>query len=422
MKNFIFTSYFFDKNTKTAFFKYEFEGGVAFTESVSFEVNDSFDERALDRALFLAFMVIGTSYYKAFPGSSITLSQQLDEWQASFFSKVYQEGLSQFAFENSLTREDLATFAASRGQTEPLSEYTGSGTLVLQSGGKDSLLTATLLQGKGCEFTPWFVSSGSHHPLILDSIGSRPVISVRTIDREAIKQVIELGGLNGHVPITYIIQSLAIIQAILLGKSDILTSIAHEGEEPHAYINDLAVMHQWSKTWSAETAFAEYVSRYVSPNLRIGSPLRCYSELRVADLFVEHSWQKYGHEFSSCNLANYLQGNDNSKLKWDGNCPKCANSYLLFSPFLPANELKSIFNDQDLYIKPDLEETFKGLLGIDNVIKPFECVGEIDELRLAYRMSQERGGYQRLPFEVPQSSFGYLKLYPAQEWAVKMLK
>jgi hypothetical protein len=142
----------------------------------------------------------------------------------------------------------------------------------------------------------------------------------------------------------------------------------------------------------------------------------------VAELFVKHSWESYGHEFSSCNVANYQQGEDNTELKWCGNCPKCANSYLLFAPFLPAGELKSIFNGQDLFAKASLELIFKGLLGIDNVPKPFECVGEIDELRLAYHRCQLKGDYQPLPFSVPDSAFDYMQTYPAQEWAVKMLQ
>ena len=126
-------------------------------------------------------------------------------------------------------------------------------------------------------------------------------------------------------------------------------------------------------------------------------------------------------QFSSCNRANYEQGIDNTKLKWCGKCPKCANAFLLFAPFIEAKELKSLFNDEDLFAKPLLNETFKGLLGIDNVMKPFECVGEIDELRLAYHKAQAKGGYEKLPFEVPDSNFNYMKEYPTQEWAKSLI-
>jgi len=56
-----------------------------------------------------------------------------------------------------------------------------------------------------------------------------------------------------------------------------------------------------------------------------------------------------------------------------------------------------------------LTETFKGLLGIDGVMKPFECVGEVDELRLAYHMAWENFGTEsyQLSFDVPKGDFDY---------------
>jgi len=139
-------------------------------------------------------------------------------------------------------------------------------------------------------------------------------------------------------------------------------------------------------------------------------------------MFAKKCWADFGHEFSSCNVANYMQGDDNTHLSWCGNCPKCANSYLLFAPFLPEDELKAIFGGTDLFTKNSLSLTFKGLLDIDGIPKPFECVGEIDELRLAYHLAQSRGGYNKLPFDVPQSSFDYKKTYPSQGWATEMLQ
>jgi hypothetical protein len=116
-----------------------------------------------------------------------------------------------------------------------------------------------------------------------------------------------------------------------------------------------------------------------------------------------------------------MQGNDNTELKWCGECPKCANSFLLFAPFVPADELKSLFNGQDLFEKPMLQETFKGLLDIDGVMKPFECVGETAELRLAYHMAEDRG-YGKLSFDVPESDFDYQHEYDAQAWARQMIQ
>lgn len=426
MTKFIFKNYEFNYSQSIAKFHYAFDNGYRFTEEVKFESSDAVDVQSntnlVGKALFLAFILIGTSYYKTFPSVEVEMGFSIDEWQTKFFNSIYQEGLSQFAFENELRREDLAHFKVNSPISDKPLSYAGDGVLALQSGGKDSLLVATLMSEKGIDFTPWYVSSSDKYPQIIDKLGKKTAICKRTIDLENLQKAASNGALNGHVPITYIIQSLAVVQAILLGKNQIITSIGHEGEEPHNKVGDLLITHQWSKTWDSEKAFAEYVKKYISPDIKIGSPLRQYSELRVAELFVEKCWEKYGNEFSSCNVGNYLQGANNEKLLWCNECPKCANSYLLFAPFIHSTKLKKIFSGKDLFAEPALEYTFKGLLGIDGIPKPFECVGEVDELRLAYHMAMKNDGYEKLSFTVPDSDFDYMKKYPAQDWAEKMLQ
>ena len=419
MSTFIFNGYGYQGGV--ASFVYSFEGGQQFQEEVYFNaLGDGYDENLLDKALFLAFVLIGTSYYKTFPTPHVKfLVGGIDQWQANFFNKVYQEGMSQFAgYENKLTRDDLAHFVPTVAQSEFGIRYNGSGVLALQSGGKDSLLTAELIHRAQHSFTPWYISSTDGYPQVLSELGEEIITTKRVIDHDALRVAASNGGKNGHVPVTYIVQSLALVQAILLGKNTVLTSIGHEGEEPHGWVGDLPITHQWSKTWEAEQLFAEYVQRYVSADITVGSPLRAHSELRIAELFVQYAADKYWGVFSSCNIGNYMQGADNSELTWCGNCPKCANSYLLFAPFVTAEKLKGLFGGVDLFEKPQLQETFKGLLGISGYEKPFECVGETAELALAYHMAQEAGGYGKLSFPVPSSDYNYLQQYPSQDIAL----
>ncbi len=424
LRTFIFDSYSFDAASNRASFNYRFSSGESFSETVTFnEVNTDYDASMLDRALFLAFILVGTSYYKTFPTRKVSFNTgEIDAWQSDFLNKVYQEGMSQFAYENNLTRDDLAQFSAgaARTSTSTPGSIKSGGIMALQSGGKDSLLTASLLSSSSIDFMPWYITSSEHHPAVLSTF-RRPLTTVRrVIDRENLSKALAAGGLNGHVPVTYIVQSFAVIQAVLSGMDTILVSIAHEGEEPHAWIDDLPINHQWSKTWQAEQMFAEYVKRYVATNLKVGSPLRRFSELRVCELFVSHAWEKYGRDFSSCNVANYEQGADNTTLSWCGNCPKCANSYLLFAPFMDADNLQELFNGEDLFTKSSLTRTFKGILGVDGEMKPFECVGEVDELRLAYYAASDRGDYAPLPFKVPKSGFDYKKEYDSQDLGVSV--
>lgn len=416
MSVFVFESYEFEPGTGLARFRYSFteDKSATFCEELSFGAAEEYDQQVMERALFLAFMLIGVSYYKTAPTQQVLIrTGGLDEWQAEFFSRFYQEGLSQFAFENNLTRAELAQFTAHGDSASPVS-YKGAGVLSLQSGGKDSLLVARMLEEAGRDFSGFYVSSTGSAPDVISHLGGELLIAKRTIDHAALRRV---GGLNGHVPVTYIVLAISLIQAVLSGKNVVLAGIGHEGEEPHEWIGDLPVNHQWSKTWQAEQLFAEYVERYISPDIRVGSPLRAYTELKVSKHFVELGWSRYAGSFSSCNVANYRQGASNETLTWCGECPKCANSYLLFSPFVSAKELIAIFGC-DLYTKLELAETFKGLLGIDGVMKPFECVGEIDELRYAYHQAQNRGHYAALPFEVPRAgSFDIDRQYPSADFS-----
>ncbi len=424
---FKFASYSLNPIDLTAYFSYHGADGTDFCETVQFAkptqslpFSDPTYSDILDSALRLAFVLIGISYYKSHPTTEVILPFPLDDFQARFFSTVYQDGLSQFAFTNHLTRGKLATFTATVEQNTPASargelpSCFSPSTLITQSGGKDSLLTTKIDTG---EHSYWYLSSSINHPFLLDELDQPWQLAVRSLDRPKLAQA---GGLNGHVPVTYIVQALALVQAIINRQTTVLTSIGQEGAEPHALIHangeissgaeanypqdtDLPVNHQWSKTIEAENLFREYVKRYISKSLDVYSPLRNFTELKIAELFTQYCWPEYGHRFSSCNVANYTQGTDNHELKWCGRCAKCANSYLLFAPFIPREELDTLFGGRSLFEDAELLDDFQGLLGVNQKLKPFECVGEIAELRYAYH--HRRPEYPALPFEVPESNF-----------------
>ncbi|MDR0979927.1 MAG: hypothetical protein LBM12_02115 [Candidatus Nomurabacteria bacterium] len=393
------------------------------------------EEGLLNQALFLAYILSGLSYYKAFPTRRVRLPEgaELTAAQIELFNAAYQEGLGQFAYENKLTRDDLAhfneppkpkeqvfafdgydfdgqaaTFRYSYGKLKYMEkvEFAKSDlhpkVISMQSGGKDSLLLATMLKERKMDFVPLFVRSGEHHPKVLDKLANL-LLATRAIDRDSLAKAAKKGGKNGHIPITYILQSLALVQAILLGAKLVVVAIGDEGTEPHSYIGDLAVNHQWSKTREAEAIYSKYLESEFGELYKVYSPLRNISELKIAELFAKKCWQEFGRDFSSCNVANYRQHADNSELKWCGDCPKCANAFLLFAPYLPSEELLPLFDGQDLFAKESLQHTFKGLLGIDGVEKPFECVGSVAELRTAYHLShpEENGDHAELSFEVP---------------------
>jgi hypothetical protein len=419
---FFFEGYSFDERTMTASFSYSFDGERRFTETMTFDPTDAvIQEDVLHRCLELAHFVVGTSYYKCFPTAKAEYrNKRFSPKQAEFINHVYRDGLSQFMFENNLDPTQLLHVEGQGKELEPCA-YKGSGVLSLQSGGKDSLLLGELLNEKNVPFTSWYMTTTNTYPKIISRLnGKEPRLAHRALDKEALDSAAQNGGLNGHVPVTYIVQSYALIDAVLHRENIILAAIGTEGNEAHAMIGDLPVNHQWSKTWEAEQLFSDYVTSIISPDIHVGSPLRRFSELRIAELFEEICWAPYSYGFSSCNVANYEQGKLNTDLHWCGTCPKCANTFLLFSPFVIPYELRRIFDGVNLFASDNLklQKAFKGLLGIDGVMKPFECVGEVEELRTAYHMAQEKYGEVacHLPFDVPEGHFDYKKLGEAQEW------
>ena len=390
---FKFLDYNFDDLSNIATFRYQGKNDLIFTETIKFKRTvENYDKELLNNALFLAFVILGTSYYKAEPTTEVKLPRDLDKTQALFFNKIYQEGLSQFVFENQLTRESLATFEATKDSNAVQKTLNqGAKALVLVSGGKDSLLALEKIKQSGISFEIAYISPNGAYPSILNELGN-PIIIERSIDKENLKNA---GGLNGHVPVTLINEAISLIQSILIGASHIEFGIGKEGLEPHAWIGDLPINHQWSKTEEAQELLKNYIKNYLAENLTISSTLASKTELEIAEEFAKTCWDKYAGKFSSCNVANYKQENNVEELKWCGKCAKCANSYLLFCPFVPYEKQLEIFG-HDLFTDPELTETFKGLLGIDGVMKPFECIASIDELKWAYE--HKLPGYGNLNF------------------------
>ncbi len=424
---FFFEGYGFDEKTMTATFSYSFDGKRRFMETVRFEPSTvAIQKDVLERCLELALFVAGTSYYKCFPVEQIKYrGKKFSPKQAELINRVYTEGLSQFIFENHLDPETMARVEG-HGKDPGSHPYTGEGLLSLQSGGKDSLLLGQLLNEQGMNYTTWYMTSTKICPKIISRLNSKePCLAHRSLDSIALGEAARDGALNGHVPVTFIVLAYALIDAVLHGKNTVLAAVGAEGNESHAMVGTLPVNHQWSKTWSAEQLFADYVTQLISPGLYVGSPLRPFSELRIAELFEEVCWAPYSYGFSSCNRVNYEQGKLNTELHWCGVCPKCANAFLLFSPFVIPYELRRIFDGVNLFVSQNLkvQAAFKGLLGVGGVMKPLECVSEVEELRTAYTMARARYGTVacQLPFDVPEGHFDYRAMGPAQEWTAHYL-
>lgn len=417
-KAFIFETYEFNHDTKKLILTYSFDEAITFTETVEFYGDMvEYDAEIIDSLAFYYWILAGTSYYKAYLAPTFVIKNvNITQGQADFFNFVYSGGLSQYLYENKLTPQNLATFQATSTDTPKPHTYNGNGILLMESGGKDSILSAELLKKAGQNFTSWHMSSTGNYPKqVFDLIGKPHRLAKRSIDLVALQQARRNGALNGHVPFSGIFAGAALIHAVLTGKQYVLASNEASADEGNIELNGFVVNHQFSKTYDFELALQNYIHTYVSPELQYASLLRPLSEVKVAQLFADLAWPRYRNHYTSCNLANYKQGRDNGELTWDGTCPKCANTFLLFAPFVAEEELLALFAGKNLMLDPSLRETFRQLLGQSDV-KPFECVATFDEMNYVYKHAKEKSqNYSILDIEPSDVDFNPDTLGPYQE-------
>lgn len=415
-KKFIFEEYSFDADSLTLSMSYSYDGERRFTEKVVYQnAVSGFDEEVVLRLCEYTFLVAGTSYYKLFPTKEFDLGDiKLGASAVELLNKLYTGGLSQFIYENDLDPADMAQFSASEQEAQKPLEYGGNGLLLMQSGGKDSLLATELLKDAGHDFEMTHISSTGEYPPFLDMIDAKMNAAQRIIDLPAIKQGIADGGLNGHIPFSALYGGFALIQAVLLNKSLAISSIETAAEEPSLITESgFEVNHQYSKRYEIELGLQKYLHDRVATGVNYGSILRPLSEVKIGELFARFAWKKYKDHFSSCNNANYRQGEDKGSLSWDGTCPKCANSFLLFAPFVDKAELLEVFSGKNIIRSEDMQSTYRDLLGVSDA-KPLECVGTIDEMRYAYKAANAKDSEYSLSFDVPDTDFDKDELHVHQ--------
>jgi UDP-N-acetyl-alpha-D-muramoyl-L-alanyl-L-glutamate epimerase len=120
--------------------------------------------------------------------------------------------------------------------------------------------------------------------------------------------------------------------------------------------------------------------------------LRPLSELDIARRFAA-TCSRYFGSFSSCNRTQYIDAARRST-RWCGICPKCQFVYLALATSLPRSEVESIWGSDVFATSP--VDGFRSLLGLAEW-KPFECVGEHQECRVALSMLIKRSEWANHP-------------------------
>jgi len=383
-KNFIFKSYGLEG--KTLNLNYSLDNKLDFAETYTFDFDfTDYDPNSLDRACQLLFFMAGVSYYKTYLPTELTVEAgRLDKHTAGFLSDAYQKGLREFFYINKLDPNTPVNFTPNvEGDLPELHTDNAKGLLVGIGGGKDSLVSVDALKDEVPGVTTWSVG----HRKQLEPLVNRIGLKHYWVDRQWDRKLLELnkeGALNGHVPISAILACVGTVVAILSGCRDVVVSNEHSANEPTLHYQGVEVNHQYSKSEEFEEKYQRLLQQNFGDSLRYYSFLRPLSEVRIAEIFAKQGFDKYKDVFSSCNRA---FTHDSPGLYWDGSCPKCAFVFMALTPFLDREKLENLFSGKNLLLDPDLESTYKNLLGIEGE-KPLECVGEVKESRSAMEMAK----------------------------------
>lgn len=384
--SFIFDRYVFDKSTKTLELFYKIDSKVCFVEKYVFDFEFAvYDDMVLDRAFQILFMVAGISYYKTYIPKLVEVHPSIiTEKLSKFLEETYQKGLGEFYYVNKLDPTTKTHFPANCYYSKPL-KHSGQGLLVGIGGGKDSIVSVDLIKNSLPEtkLSTWSLSHRKQLEPLVRKLGTRHYYVERILDPQ-LNNLNATDAYNGHIPISAIFACVGTVVAILSGHKDVVVSNEQSANEPTLTYRGVSINHQYSKSQDFERLFQAILRTNFDESVRYYSLLRPLSEMKIAELFAKHSFMTYRDVFSSCNRA-FVQ--ESPGLFWDTSCPKCCFVYLILFPFLGEKQLDAVFH-KNLLLDNSLVKTYRGLLGIEGD-KPLDCVGEIQESRMAMKLAQK---------------------------------
>jgi UDP-N-acetyl-alpha-D-muramoyl-L-alanyl-L-glutamate epimerase len=364
---------------------YEIVGLSRFTETLRFVGHDLDAALAGPRAdvlrgaLDVLAVAASTSYYKLTIPRRIVLPAATDATR-DMLQALVTDGLAEFAVDNDLDLRSWADIEVERPVPPAAPVERGAGVLVPVGGGKDSAVTLWLANRAGLDARAFAVNPRAS----MERTAAAAGIELDRVERRLDERLFafnDAGGLNGHIPITAIVASIACVSAILDDRGDVLLSNEGSADEPTRTVDGTAVNHQYSKSTAFESLHLAAMQAATGGAVRAWSVLRPLPELVVAGCFVALGVPLTA--VNSCNRAYALRG---TRREWCGRCPKCLFVQVMLAPFTTPGDFRAA-TGFDALADPDLVAALGDLT--DPVRKPFECVGTVEEVRLAYDLLAE---------------------------------
>ncbi|MCR4925682.1 MAG: hypothetical protein K5917_05270 [Clostridiales bacterium] len=397
---FIYKNYSLKKEENSINVVYDFsiENLCEFHPEITFDIEklelaNNFDSACAEKIIFSLGLVEMISYWKASCCPEIIIECGfIDEEDIIWLKKLFFNGLGEFFFRNEI-KTDFNSFVDIKcnGKKFPTSDEFVSKKLNLipVGGGKDSNVSLELLK-ENKQNNRCFIINPRGTTLECAKVAGysdAEIVKVkRTIDKELLSLNAQ-GFLNGHTPFSAIVAFIALYCSYLIGSENIILS--NESSANEGNVEGLNVNHQYSKSFEFEQDFNSFVKKNITSKIVYFSLLRPFSELQIAKQFS--AFEKYHRVFKSCNLGSKTDS-------WCADCPKCLFVYSILIPFIDEKTLIEVFG-KNMLDNPKLKDTFDGLVGFTPV-KPFECVGTVDEINLSLSLAVKKFEKEnkKLPF------------------------
>jgi len=395
-ETFIFDRYKADLEQGVVSFTYKLYHGkdhYVFTEKLHVPQNSRIVQKELlDAVLQSVHLALGISYWKLYCPRDIRFeSYSLSKDQAAFWKTVYTKGLGEFYFQNKIDFRELINVPFDKDVESQTYAYRFQNrSLVGIGGGKDSIVTAELLKKQDKPFDGFIVETQQQYPLIDEvtaALNIRTVKIQRTIDFQLFQLNEQKDVWNGHVPVSCLYAFIGIMAAVLYDYAYVIVSNEQTANSGNLTYLGETINHQWSKSSEFEGLLQKYIRENITPDSTYFSLLRPFTELKIVELFSQMPF--YHLIFSSCNTNFRIHKTIQSR--WCGSCAKCAFVFALCAAYLSYAEIMAIFGS-NYFEKPELLPLYKKLLGTEG-IKPFECVGTPEEVKVAFLLSHKKGAY-----------------------------
>jgi hypothetical protein len=313
----------------------------------------------------------------------------------SLWNDIFTNVWAQWRYENDIPDAIPPVWASKPVSSNPVParrDLDAQQVLLLSGGGKDSLVSMRLLERGNIPFAILSYSSSVygrsvHQFALTEQLGSE-VATFRhrqiVIDDFFDSPVIELYGRElGVKTITSAETPSSIfgVLPILLDRGYHSVVACHEASANTGNLiwekTGKEVNHQWGKSVVAERLIDDYVRAELVEDSNFFSILMPIHDVAIFSLLRQDlDMVPAAH---SCNM----------KKPWCMRCPKCSYVWLGYRAHLPDEDVLAIF-PHDLIELPENQKYFQDMVGLGKHT-PFECIGQIEESRLALILCLERG-------------------------------